>query len=480
MNEITTTKTAAFSGWAEYDSAQVNSALEAEFNGFSQKIVVLDDDPTGVQTVHDVFVYTDWTVESLCRGLEDENSIFFILTNSRGFTESETAEVHKTIAENLAEASARTGRDYVLISRGDSTLRGHYPLETRVLRDTLEQLGAKNYDGEVIMPFFPEGGRFTVGNVHYVADGETLNPAGSTEFAKDRTFGYASSDLTEWVEEKSKGEYPAASVTCITLEELRACDYEGITAKLNAVSGFGKVIVNAIDYNDVKVFTTALLRSIKGRKNFMFRTAAALPKVIGAVSDRELLSRKELVNTENKNGGVVIVGSHVNKTTRQLEALRKHDQVTFIEFNQHLVVDDEAFAAELERVVGETEACVASGKTVAVYTRRERFDLNNGNKEDELRMAVKISDAVTSIIAKLTVRPNFIIAKGGITSSDVGTKALRVKKALVLGQILKGIPVWLTGEESLFPDMPYVIFPGNVGDDDALYNAVCIMQPERN
>ena len=70
--------------------------------------------------------------------------------------------------------------------------------------------------------------------------------------------------------------------------------------------------------------------------------------------------------------------------------------------------------------------------------------------------------------SQLHVKPAYIIAKGGITSSDVGTKALKVKKALVMGQIQKGIPVWLTGEESKFPGMPYIIFPGNVGDKDTL------------
>lgn len=72
--------------------------------------------------------------------------------------------------------------------------------------------------------------------------------------------------------------------------------------------------------------------------------------------------------------------------------------------------------------------------------------------------------------------PSFIIGKGGITSSEIGTKALKVKKALVLGQVLKGIPVWLTDSESKFPNMPYVIFPGNVGDENALFDVVSLLK----
>ena len=75
----------------------------------------------------------------------------------------------------------------------------------------------------------------------------------------------------------------------------------------------------------------------------------------------------------------------------------------------------------------------------------------------------------------MTVTPAFVIAKGGITSSDVGTKALAVKRANVLGQIRPGIPVWQTGEESKFPQTPYVIFPGNVGENTTLREAVEVL-----
>ena len=90
-------------------------------------------------------------------------------------------------------------------------------------------------------------------------------------------------------------------------------------------------------------------------------------------------------------------------------------------------------------------------------------------------MSVKISDAVQSLVGRLSITPSFVIAKGGITSSDVGTKALAVKKANVLGQIKPGIPVWQTGEESKFPLTPYVIFPGNVGEISTLKEAVEVL-----
>ena len=95
-----------------------------------------------------------------------------------------------------------------------------------------------------------------------------------------------------------------------------------------------------------------------------------------------------------------------------------------------------------------------------------------GDAEKNLAASVKISNALTSIVKNLNVHPKFLIAKGGITSSDVGTKGLGVKKALVLGQVAAGVPVWKIGAESKFPGMSYIIFPGNVGDVDTLKKIV--------
>lgn len=202
------------------DEAAVDELLKKEIEQNGQKIVVLDDDPTGVQTVHDISVYTDWSEESILAGFRETNKVFYILTNSRGMTANETTQVHKDIALRVAKAARETGIDYMIMSRSDSTLRGHYPLEPCLLREGMEADGHR-IDGEVMCPFFKEGGRFTIDNVHYVRQGDVLVPAAETEFAKDRTFGYSHSSLPEYIEEKTQGEYKADSVTCISLADLR-------------------------------------------------------------------------------------------------------------------------------------------------------------------------------------------------------------------------------------------------------------------
>ena len=457
------------------NEALADRLLADEIARDDTKLVVLDDDPTGVQTVHDVSVYTDWSVESIRAGFAEANKVFYILTNSRGMTVPETTAVHREIAENVAQVARETGKPYLFLSRSDSTLRGHFPLETQLLREGMEKSGL-TVDGEILSPFFKEGGRFTLGNVHYVQQGDALVPAAQTEFARDKTFGYTKSSLPEYIEEKTEGAYRAADVTCIPLESLRAMEIDTVEAQLLAVKDFGKVCLNAADYCDLKVFCIALYRAMRKGKRFLFRTAAGLVKVMGGISDRPLLTRRDMVVQETELGGVVVVGSHTQKTTAQLNELLKLECVVPVEFNSNTVLDgDEAFYAEVDRCVRAEEEIIRSGKTAVCFTCRKLLTLENDTKESALVRSVKISDGVQSLVARLRVTPAFVIAKGGITSSDVGTKALAVKRANVMGQIRPGIPVWQTGEESRFPRTPYVIFPGNTGGETTLREAVEIL-----
>ena len=454
------------------DADKAEMLLSQAMEGFHKKLVVLDDDPTGVQTVHDVSVYTDWEEESIRNGFEEKEAMFFILTNSRSFSVEETTKVHQDIAARVAKVARELGQDFMIISRGDSTLRGHYPLETQLLADGLTKNEGVVIDGEIICPFFPEGGRYTMDNIHYVKEQDNLVPAGMTEFARDKTFGYKCSDLTEYVEEKTEGKYHKEDCITISLDELNVLDVQGIKEKLMSAQNMAKIIVNAVSYADLKVFCAALVLAMKEGKHYMARTAAAFTKVMGRISDQPLLGREQLEG-DTKNGGIVLIGSHVKKTTDQLNCLKELDgQADFMEFQVNTVFEENGLEKEVERTVKAAEEKILSGRTVVIYTSRQLLAPENMTPEEKLQISVKISNAVTSIIGKLSVKPKFIIAKGGITSSDVGTKALLVKKARVMGQVKKGIPVWMTGEESKFPGMPYIIFPGNVGEVSTLKEIV--------
>ena len=217
------------------DETAIDLLLQKEIAKNHRKFVVLDDDPTGVQTVHDISVFTNWDRDSILQGFQEPEPLFYILTNSRGLTQEETTLVHKQIAETVDSVAKELHKDYLFISRSDSTLRGHYPLEPELLRESYEHYTGKTIHGEILCPFFKEGGRFTIGNVHYVKYGNELVPANETEFAKDSTFGYTAATLPDYIGEKTKGTFAASDVVCISLDDLRSLNLDAIEKQLLSV-----------------------------------------------------------------------------------------------------------------------------------------------------------------------------------------------------------------------------------------------------
>ncbi len=455
----------------EYPQLNVDEILDEEIRSDDHVFVVLDDDPTGVQCVHDVKVYTDWSLDSLKEAFANER-LFFILTNSRAMSEAETTALHKQIIERVSQAARICEKKYFFISRGDSTLRGHYPLEMNILKKGLESDYGK-VDGEILFPFFKEGGRYTINDVHYVKDNNELIPCGETEFAKDKTFGYKSSNLKEYIEEKTNGEIKKEDVISISLDDLRKADYKKILNILMDVHDYQRVIVNAIDYVDVKLFTAVFYEAIRRGKVFNIRSAASFVRCVGGINEKSLLRRSEMIKKDISNGGIVVVGSHTEKTTKQLEELLKLEDTVGIEFQSSTVMyGNDTFVTEIKRCIAEEEKIIKQGKTAVVYTERELLSYENDTPEEALARSVKISKGVYLLVKGLEVEPSFVVAKGGITSADVGVKGLGIKVAKVLGQIEPGIPVWEADKGSKFPEIPYVIFPGNVGDEDTLRKAV--------
>lgn len=438
---------------------------------FKGKIIVLDDDPTGTQTMHGVPVYMDWFLGTCEHIFAGESQIAFILTNSRSFSAEHTKKVHKEIADRLFIVSQIAEIPFLLISRSDSTLRGHWPLETEVLRDTLEQKSNANFDGEIICPFFNGGGRYTIEGVHYVEYNDELLPVGESEFASDKTFGYKNSHLANWIEEKTQGSISASDVKEITLEMYN--DPTSIFDMLMSLSGFEKLIVNAMYQNHLDILCNCIWQAIEAGKMFLFRTAAPFINALGCVPFHENLCDSKILESSTHNGGLIIAGSHTSRTSEQLQNLSKFPGITFVNFDQRkALLTDEDFEAEVLQASKICTIALKAGKNVVLSTSRQRVDIETGNPEDELLFAVKISKGLSRVVAKLDCTPKFIMAKGGITSSDIATDGLTIRRAEIIGQAAQGVPVWRCGEESRFPGLGYVIFPGNVGDAMLLYDLV--------
>lgn len=451
-----------------------NYDIESRYREYGKRqegvIAVLDDDPTGIQTVHGVDVYYGWSKDML-KDAFAKSHMFFVSTNTRSFDPDKTEDINSEIMSNLITVSEETGKDFVVISRGDSTLRGHYPLETDVLRKVYEKHTGKKIDGEIIIPFFEEGGRFTYNDTHYVQQGEQLIPVGETEFARDKDFAYKSSDLKYYIEEKTQGRYPHNQVISIPLDMLRSKKTEEVKNILSRVENFDKVIVNALSYNDLKVFVLGLLEAEKSGKRFIFRTAASFVKVYGFIKDKKLLGRKDfesLLHGSNKNV-LFVVGSYVKRTAEQLRALLDCEGTKGIELNVERVIESEkSRQKEINERVKEADNTLKLGESPVLYTSSTLRGRVEAPGKDSLLISRLISKSLVEIVRGISVEPSCIVAKGGITSSDVATKGLGIVKARVLGQILPGVPVIIPYKNGVKFSNPYIVFPGNVGDRDAL------------
>jgi uncharacterized protein YgbK (DUF1537 family) len=449
-------------------------AIRARLSGSGRKVIVLDDDPTGTQTVHGVSVVTEWTVQAIRDVLAGtdpvEAAAAFVLTNSRSLGEPEARALNRSIGRNLVEASRQAGRGFLVVSRSDSTLRGHYPAEVEELAAALG--GA--FDGTLIVPFFEAGGRLTVGDVHYVLEGETLVPAGRTAFARDPAFGYASSNLREWVEEKTSGRVPADRVRTLSIEDIREGGPDGVAALLAGLGDGSVCAVNAACRRDAEVVALAALEAEGEGRRFLYRTAASFAAAVAGVGPRPLLARDEL-DLPERGGALVVFGSHVPRSTEQLLHLLRDRDVDSAELRVCEVLDDEARAPAVAAAAASADEALARDRDFVVYTSREPVRADAGARRggrDSLGVGRRVSDALVSVVRAVRARPRYVLAKGGVTSSDVATAALDVRRATVLGQVSPGVPVWRLGPEARFPGMAYVVFPGNVGGEAAVTEIV--------
>lgn len=431
-----------------------------------KKIVVLDDDPTGTQTVYDTKVLTEWSIPSLIEIFMDPRELFFILTNSRSLAEEDAAAITAEIVTALNQASEETGVEFVIISRSDSTLRGYFEAETTaVLRSLREPI-----DGIILVPFFEEGGRYTIDDIHYVADGDVLIPAAETEFAKDKSFGYHSSNLREWVQEKTAGRIPAGDVVSISIHDLRDPDSSGVRNRLRSLRGGQICLVNAVCYADLESFIIAAMQVEEDGKIFLYRTAASFVRARAGITRHPLWKPERLTAAASPAGGLIVAGSYVQKSSRQIESLILLGGLIPLEVSVEHLLKPGAREKEITRTAAAAERIIRQGEDALVFTSRRLFTADTPSAA--LEISRSISSALVQIVLQIKTSPAWMLAKGGITSSDIATHALEIRSATVMGQIQPGVPVWKASAASRWPDLTYVIFPGNVGDENALCEVV--------
>lgn len=427
------------------------------------KIIVLDDDPTGSQTVHSCLLLLKWDVEILRLGLADESPIFFVLTNTRAMTPEKALETTREVCQNLKLAiAAEQVQDFLVVSRSDSTLRGHYPVETDAIA---AELGP--FDAHFLTPAFFEGGRITRDSVHYLLVNGVPTPVHETEFAQDSVFGYRHSYLPDYVAEKTEGRIPAESVQRFLLADIRA----GVLDRLMQLHGNQCVAVDAETQEDLNRFAADVLAAASRGKRFLFRSAASLLTALANLPPQPVAPEAMARYVRNGKPGAVIVGSHVQKTTEQLEALLQTPGTAPIEVNvEHLLDAPEQRNDLLHSILHQVHQVHQSGKTPVIFTSRQELTFDDA--QTRLDFGVAVSTLLMDILRGLPADIGFLISKGGITSNDTLSTGLALTTARLLGQILPGVSVVHTpGNHPQFPGLPVVLFPGNVGDRLALASA---------
>jgi uncharacterized protein YgbK (DUF1537 family) len=442
------------------------------------KIIVLDDDPTGSQTVHGCLLLTRWDVATLQEALNDTlpnpqtdhprsaalgsfpSPIFFVLTNTRGMSAEHAASVTREVCRNLKRALAGRDLNPIFVSRSDSTLRGHYPVETDVMA---EELGP--FDAHFLVPAFFEGGRSTRDSVHYLkVDGKDV-PVHETEFARDSVFGFHHSYLPDYVEEKTRGRIKAAEVKRFLLKDVRA----GVQEPLMRLTNNACVVVDAEIQSDLNRFAVDVMAAVAAGKRFLFRSAASLLTALAKLPAQPTPPESMVAVVRGQRAGAVIVGSHVPKTSRQLQALLTLPNTVPIEVNVNRLPEEGAVM--LSEVLECVQASHRANQTAVVFTSRGERQF--ATEAMRLQFGEQVSAFLVNVVRGLPPTLGFLVSKGGITSNDVLSTGLGLRTTRLLGQILPGVSVVRCPDDHpQQPKLPVVIFPGNVGDDAALATVV--------
>ena len=442
-----------------------------------RKVIVLDDDPTGSQTVHSAPLLLRWDPDSLRRGLRHPSPLLFVLANTRAL-EPEAArervrEICRGLRQVLAELEAAGELErWLMVSRGDSTLRGHFPLEVEAIQ---AELGP--FDATLLAPAFLPGGRTTRGGVHYL-HGE---PVHTTDFARDRLFGFSSSFLPEWVAEKTRGAISASSVERLDLAELDG-SAAALQARVDSFSAQRVVAVDAEHPEQLAALGEAVWRS---ERRLLFQSAASLinglvPLPPQPLDPAGLAALRRCGPSGKRLPVLVVVGSHVPLADQQLAQLLQEPACEGVEIlvaKLARVLDGPA-APELIRSLERSwleqlQAVLDRGRTPVLFS--SRGELVCASAQERRRFGLELAALMARLAAALAPQLGLIISKGGITTHTLLADGLGLDWVELQGQLLPGLSLVLTPADAKVPDLPVITFPGNLGDASGLRQAWQLM-----
>ena len=446
------------------------------------KIIIFDDDPTGSQTVYGCPLLLNWDQYCLEKAFKHPSQLIFILANTRSLSSTLADKKIREICSSLKKFFLRKGYskdDYFYISRGDSTLRGHGVLEPATLAKELGPFHATFH-----IPAFLEGGRTTEDGIHY------LNgiPVHMTDFGRDKIFGFSTSHLAKWIEEKSCGKIPVRKILHLDIKQLDMAreNQDGFEYLLNFLSQLENNISVVVDAKSPQHLET-LARAIKiisNEKRFLFRTAASFINSLSGLPPNPK-NTSDLVSLKSKNfdfeykPGLIMVGSHVQLATEQLEILLQEDscegleiparklaQILSLQECQQLILDLESI------LLSKIESILDRKKVPVLYTSREEIMFSSDSRR--MNFGLALAEFMAILVGKIFKKLGYIISKGGITTQLLLQKGLNLKQVDLKGQILPGLSiVEIISDQNR---LPVVTFPGNLGNNKTLLESFRLME----
>ena len=296
----------------------------------------------------------------------------FVETNSRSRPAARAAAVTADIMASLAAAAADLRVGISVISRNDSTLRGHFPAETDAIAQAWPRVFGRPVDVTLLCPAYPEAGRVTIDDVHWVVDGDALVPVAETEFARDPTFGYGHSDLRQWVAERSGERWRADEVASISLRDIRAGGPSRVARMVMSHESDAPMVVNAADPADLDVVALGVVMAEAAGKTVLCRTGPSFTRARAGLPVRPPLTQGLMRRALDGNPavhGLVVVGSHTQRTTEQMRRALALDGLTEVELHVPALLDPSRSEAEVRTV---TEAVVAGLGNADVLLRTSR------------------------------------------------------------------------------------------------------------
>ncbi len=444
------------------------------------KVIVIDDDPTGSQTVNNCLLLLKWDYPTLVEGFKSKSNLFFILANTRSLSENDAKfrieEICTVLKKVISNESNK--EEFIVVSRGDSTLRGHNFLEPNVINDCLGP-----FDATFHIPAFLEGNRFTIDGIHFV---ENI-PVSQTIFAKDKIFGFKTSNIKDLLFQKSKHQINLNDIKNLKLSELKGLETNEkniVFKKLRNLKNNSHVIVDIDNYSQLKKFSLAI-RKLSEQKKFLFRTAASFISSISGIKNnyQKPFFYNNLRRKNNKKKflpGFVVVGSFVELTTIQLKKLLeicdcKPVKLDVFQFSRIFSQknNQDQLSDLKNKLLFEIRSILKRGNTPVLFTSRKALSLDNNM--EQINFYNSLANFISELVGDLKNEIGYLISKGGITSNIILSNGVKANYVYLQGQIIPGVSLVtfkLANDESL----PIVTFPGNVGDKDSLAKVWSILE----